>query len=881
MTIRNLEFLFKPKAVAVVGRGTGAEAPDARLVRNLIRQGFDGPIMPVNPERTALHGILCYPDFEALPVVPELALFTGPLAEAPAAIARLGERGTRAVLLLNDEMLKTQPDGGTALRQALLDAAKPHLVRIAGPDSFGLATPGTGLDATLGYTPIRAGQLGLVSQSCAITRSVLDWAYSRRIGFSHVLSVGAKIDVDFADMLDYLARDAHTRAILLYLENITDSRKFMSAARTAARIKPVVVLRPRRFGIDPAEDAVYDAAFRRAGMLRVHDIEQMFDSAKVLSAAKPVHGNRLAILGNSRSLGLLITETLEATGGVLAGLDAEAHARLAPLVAPGQPLVNPLDLGDRVTAERYGAALDALLDAPGIDGVLVLHAPYAPEADLACAQAVAERAARSRRMVITCWLGGDAATPARTACKERGVVTYNTPDDAVRAFTRLARNRRNLELLMETPSSIPSDFAPDAERARAVLRAALAAGRTRLHPHETAEVLAAYDIPTVPMHVAADPEAAAAIAARLGVPVALKIESGDIVCKSEVGGVAFWLETAEQVRAEAEAMRARVRAAAPEAALGGFLLQAMQSRGNAFELRVGLRTERPFGPLLHLGHGGTEAEAIGDEAYALPPLNMALAREMMSHTRIAAVIARSRARGADPDALALTLIKLSQMAIDLGELDELDINPLWLDQRGVLALDARIGVAPFTGVRPRDRLAIRPYPQELEQTIPLPDGRVLALRPIVPEDEPPLQGLVRRTPPEALRLRFFQPIRELSHAMAARLTQIDYYREMALVITGPGVPGAAEIYGVVRITAEPDLDKAEYAILVDSNMTGLGLGPMLMRKIIDYARGRGIREIYGEVLWENEPMLKLNRALGFTVEPSADDPGVMHVSLML
>lgn len=879
MTIRNLDAVFKPRSVAVIGRGSKDDAPDAQLVQNLIRQGFNGPIMPVNPDRKALRGILCYRDLASLPLAPDLAVITTPMAGAPEQIRTLGELGTRAVLLLNEEMLKSWDDGGTAIRQALLDAAKPHVLRIAGPDSFGLAATRGGLNVTRGHTPILPGSLALISQSCAITRSVLDWAHGHNIGFSHVLSLGAKIDVDFGDMLDYLARDGNVKAILLYLESINDARKFMSAARAAARIKPTIVLRPGRYRANPNEDAVYDSAFRRAGILRVRTIEQLFNSVEALGTAKPVYNNRLAVIGNSRAISLLATETLEAAGGQLAVFNEDTATALGKVVPRGTRIENPLDLGDAANPERYIAVLDALLEAPGVDCILVLHSPLSPELDLASAKAVADRAAKSRRLVITSWLGAASAEPARAVFKQAHVATYDNPGDAVSAFTRIAQHRHNLELLMETPPSIPEAFKPDAERARALLQQALAAGRMRLDAYESMQVLDAYGIPTVPTRVARTPEEAAAIYPEFGHVVVLKLLSPDIASKTEVGALALWLDSAEAVRSEAEAMIARVRTHVPEARIEGFVVQPMLRRGGAYELAIGMRTGDTFGPLIRFAHGGTEADVIDDKAWALPPLNMALAQEMIGRTRISQRLKSGLARAADLDALALALIKISQMAIDLGELWELDINPLRVSGKGIIALDATIQVRAFTGKRPRDRLAIRPYPSELEQDFTLPDGRGLRLRPIVPEDEPALQELVRRMPPDELRLRFFQPIRELSHAMAARLTQLDYYREMALIVAARDVPGRAEIYGVVRITCDPDMDRAEYAILVDHGMTGLGLGPMLMRRIIDYARRRGIQEIYGEVLWENEGMLKLCRALGFAVKPSADDPGIMHVSI--
>lgn len=435
---------------------------------------------------------------------------------------------------------------------------------------------------------------------------------------------------------------------------------------------------------------------------------------------------------------------------------------------------------------------------------------------------------------------------------------------------------------METPPSIPTEFTPDLPKARGIIQQALDTGRDRLNVEEASELLAAYDIPMVTTRVARSPSEAADKAEELGGNVALKILSPDVPDRAAVGGFALALDTPEEVLAAASAVLRRVQHWTPDARIEGFAVQPMLARHSAYEVIIGVRTGRLFGstPVLLFGHGGMESQVINDIAYALPHLNMHLAHELMSRTRLYSVLKSSPGRPADLDGVALTLIKVSQMIVDLGEIVELDINPLWVGANGVLALNAVISIAPAQG-EATGRLAIRPYPKELERTIPLPDGRTFHMRPILPEDEPVLQAMVRRMRPEDRRLRFFQPIKELSHDMAARLTQLDYDREMAFVMTGEGVAGKADIWGVVRLNADPDLEKAEYAIALDPSMTGLGLGPMLMRCIIEYARKRGIRELYGEVLRENESMLKLNRALGFVVKAETDDPGLVRVSLPL
>lgn len=897
MTIRNLEYVFKPRSIAVLGRGKAIEGPDSLLQFNLIDGGFQGPVMPVNPDRRSLAGVLSYPDIASLPVAPDLAILTTPLEEAPGHIQELGARGTRAALLLNreipvayrtaelaavrsPEVLEPPADTGDSLKQRVLDAAKPHLLRVMGPDHLGYITAAVKVNASLNVIKPLPGHIALLCQSAAILRSVLDWATQRGIGFSHAVSVGLRWDVDLGDLVDYLLRDGNTRAILMYMENTRNRRKFVSAMRAAARVKPVIVLKPRDLRGDPVEDAVYDAVFQRAGVLRVNNIDQLFTAAETLATAKPVPDNKLAILSNSFSLGLLTTDVLLRRGGRLAELSEAARQQLSRVCRPGQVVENPVDLGDLAGPEEYGKALDCLLKEPGIDGVLVVHAPASVNRAEECARVVVERA-KSRRLLMTCWVGASSVGLARDRFKEAQIPTYQAPGEAVEAFLRLAQYRRSQELLMETPPSIPEEFTPDTETARRVIQIALTAGRRRLNTYEASQVLGAYGIQTAPLHFASTPEAASEVALSLAEPVALKILSPDIVNKSDVGGVTFNLNNPLQVLNAANAMLERVRQFAPEAAIDGFAVQPMQSRSGAYELMIGVRTGLRFGPVIFFGQGGTEAEVIDDIAYALPPLNMQLARDLMSRTRLYRQLSNARGRQVDLNDIALTLIKISQMVVDLAELVEMDINPVWVYRERLLALDSNFLLDPNAEPAMR-RLAISPYPKELEQRCELPDGRVFLIRPILPEDEPEFQELIRRLPREDIRLRFFQPLRELSHAMAARLTQLDYEREMAIVVTEPNVlPGKGTLWAAVRCNADPDLEKAEYSIIVDRALTGLGMGPMLMRYIIEYAKSRGIKELFGEVLRENEPMLRLNRALGFTITAAPDDPGVLHVSLPL
>jgi acetyltransferase len=892
VSVRNLDFLFKPKSVALIGASKTPSSVGAVLAHNLFNSGFDGPIMPVNPNHSAIEGVLTYPDIDALPLVPDLAVIATPPNTVPELVATLAERGTKAAVVITAGFGEGGDPAGRQLRQAMLDAARPHTMRIVGPNCLGIMVPRVGVNASFGHTEPTSGKLAFIAQSGAVVTSVLDWAKARNIGFSHLVSLGDMSDVDFGDMLDYLAGDLGVRGILLYIESISDARKFMSAGRAAARLKPVIVVKSGRHpaaaraaashtGTLTGQDGAYDAAFRRAGMLRVLDFGGLFGAVETLATGRSAKGDRLAILTNGGGVGVMATDALIDYGGRLADLSAETVAALDAVLPPTWSGGNPVDIVGDAPGERYAKALDVLLKDPGADAVLVLNCPTAVASGKDAAQAVIDTVGRSKHCVLTCWLGEDAAKEPRRMFSDHGIPTHYTPERAVRAFIDMVNYDRNQLALAQTPESILEEFSPKVAAARVAIEKALAEDREWLSEPEAKAVLEAYGVPVVPTHTVKDPQSAAKTAAKLNGPVVLKILSPDISHKSDVGGVALDLRAPAAVRDAAEAMLQRVHAHKPEARVDGFTVQPMVDRPDAFELIIGITDDHQFGPVILFGHGGTGVEVIEDTALALPPLNMHLAREVMSRTRVYRLLEGFRGRPAVAlDDIALTLIKISQLIIDIGEVVELDINPLLADEFGVIALDARIRVRK-TQDPPTKRLAIRPYPKELEDTITLKDGRRLLLRPVKPEDEPAFQDMFAHMSPEDIRMRFFAPKKSLSHSLAARLTQIDYDREMALILADPGFSGKSRIYGGVRISADPDGEKAEYAIMVRSDMAGKGVGPMLMQRIIDYSRQRGIKEIFGEVLRENKPMLKVCEAFNFTRKICPDDPSVVEVRLVL
>lgn len=879
MSIRNLEHLFNPESVAVFGASIRPHSVGKTVMDNLLSGGFPGPIMPVNPKYRAVAGVLAYPNVDSLPETPDLAVLCTPPATIAPLITELGERGTKAIIIMSAG-LNQEDDNGRSYQQVALDRAKPNLVRILGPNCIGLMAPHAGLNASFAHTHPLPGNIAFVSQSGALATSVLDWSKASGIGFSYFVSLGNSADVDFGDVLDYLSRDSHTTAVLLYIESIKEPRKFMSAARAASRNKVIIAVKAGRFaegakaaashtGALTGSDDVFDAALRRAGVLRVDTIEHLFDAVETLGRIKRIQRNHLTILTNGGGPGVMATDALISAGGELTDLSPETIAKLEAALPGNWSRANPVDIIGDAPAARYVQALETLLGAPETDAILFIHSPTAIVPSKEIAEAMVSKIQRSRRNILSCWLGRRGVAEARRIFTDADLPTYDTPEDAVGAFMQMVNYRRNQEMLMETPASIPEDFRPQTDSARLVIEMAMAGGREWLTEPEAKLVLSAYDIPTVETRVAKTPGECKRIAAEMGGAVALKIMSPDITHKSDVGGVVLDLEKPEAVREAAEAMLQRIDQLYPDAELSGFTVQAMARRPRAHELIVGASTDLVFGPVILFGQGGTAVEVIGDRAVALPPLNMNLARLLIEQTRVSKLLAGYRDRAqVDMEALQLTLVKVSQMITDIPQIVELDINPLFADEHGVLALDARMLVRPAqqSGA---SRLAIRSYPKELEEIVSFDEGDIL-IRPIRPEDEPQHDEFFQQLHPEDVRMRFFGYKSTMPHAELARLTQIDFDREMAFIASRRSEGGKPETLAVARGISDPDNIEAEFAIIVRSDLKGKGLGTTLMKKLIRYFRERGTQTLVGETLPENEHMITLAKKLGFEASTASD-----------
>jgi acetyltransferase len=874
MSTRNLDKLIAPKSVVAIGASTRPGSVGAAVTRNLLEGGFTGEIHLINRKGGEISGRPVLKSLAELQAPPDLAVIMTPAETVPGILQELGAKGTKAVVIISagPGAGVDGHDDNVRWRKKILRIAQPHLMRIVGPNCIGYVAPRHGLNASFGPGKVKAGRLAAIAQSGAVLAGLADWGSAQGIGFSHLFSMGDMADVDFGDLLDMLARDYETRAVLMYVEGITQARKFMSAARSVARLKPVIVLKAGRHaaaaqaaashtGAMAGSAAVYDAAFARAGLVSVKGLGELFDAAETLGHGLLPRNERLAILTNGGGAGIIATDLLIDEGGELAALQPRTIGQLDKAMPRIWSHANPVDIVGDADGARYAAALDILADDRSVGAVLAMNVPTALTSSEEAAQAIAGAAGRKVVPVIGCWIGGSGAQAGRKVLHDAGMPAYDTPLRAVRGFMHIVAYRRGQRALQRTPPSIP-EARSDTDLVRSIVNGALAQKRSVLTEPEAKRVLAAYGIPVVPTEVVLDAAEAAHAATRIGFPVAVKILSREITHKTDVGGVALDLGTEQAVRDAVGAMHDKVCTAAPGARIDGFVVQPMIKRPHAVELILGAAEDPVFGPILMVGHGGIAAEVIDDKALALPPLDMVLAEDALSRTRVDRLLRGYRDRApAARGAVGEVMVRLSQLIADVGEIAELDINPLLADADGVMALDARIVVRkPGAGEQRAARFAIKPYPVELETEIQHGSEK-LRLRPIRPEDEALLQRFIRHLTPEDIRLRFFGPLRELTHEMAARLTQIDYDREMAfLLIDGE------DLLGVGRLAADPGFEQAEFALIVASDRQRKGYGELLLRHVVAYAQARGIKRVIGHVLRENRKMIELSKRLGFAPE---------------
>jgi acetyltransferase len=884
-----LNKVFEPQSIAIVGASDRPASVGAQVLRNIREGGFDGEIYPVNPKHTSVQGLQAYASIGDIDHPIDLVVIAIPAPAIPAVMTACGEHSVGAVVVLSAGFAEVGK-AGQALQNEIVDIARTHNIPLVGPNCLGVIRPRVGVNATFAKSGVKTGRVALVAQSGAFCTALLDWADSRGFGFSAVASLGATADVGFGDVLDYLAVDPETKSILLYVEGISDARSFMSGLRVAARLKPVIVVKSGRnesgtraavshTGALVGADNVFDAAVQRAGAVRVLTVNQLFAAAQTLASGTRVEGPRLAIVTNGGGPGVMAADRASDLRVPLAELSPQTIDRLSEVLPTHWSHSDPVDILGDADSERYRAATEIVLADRNVDGLLVLLTPQAMTDPTACAEGVIAAAREGHKPVLACWMGENLVSEGRQRFAAAGIPQFTSPEAGVDAFGYLACYRRNQIALLQAPEPLSKHREADVDGARLIIDNAIGERRYTLSNAEAKAILRAFHIPTSPSINVGTAADALVAAEGVGLPVAMKINSPDITHKSDVGGVRLNIREPRSVRTAFREMMDSVKRLCPDARVSGGTIEPMLERPHAREIMIGIAHDPVFGPVISFGAGGTAVEIFADSQVALPPLNEYLSRELIRGTRAARFLRQFRnLPEADIGQLTDVLQRISEIACELPEVHELDINPLLVDENGVIAVDARIVVAPpKTSTEHYGHMAIHPYPPQLETSWQLPDGTDVRVRPIRPEDAEIEQDFVQNLSPESKYFRFMQSMDKLTPLMLARFTQIDYDREMALVAVVNEHTPEARILGVARYVSNPDRQSCEFALTVADELQQKGIGRQLMQRLMTIARDRGIEIMEGDVLSHNSKMLRLCENLGFRAVHNHEEPDVVSV----
>jgi len=883
-----LKPLFEPESIALFGASERANSVGAVVLRNLLEGKFRGTIFPVNPKHDSVQGQRCYRSVDEIGHSIDLAVVAAPAPAVPGIIEDCGRRGIRFAVILSAGFREIGRQG-RELEDQVMSIARRYGLRFVGPNCLGIMRPKTGFNATFNKGGAYPGKLALVSQSGALCTAILDWAYSQEIGFSSVISMGISADIGFGEVLDYLLYDRQTESILLYIEGIGSARTFISGLRAAARVKPVMVVKVGRHesgaqaalshtGAMVGSDDVFDAALRRAGVVRGARISDLFNVATVLESGQRAKGERLAIVTNGGGPAAVASDRASDLGIPLAQLAPETIAQLDALLPATWSHGNPVDIIGDASAERYVSAIRICQQDPNTDGLLVILAPQAMTDPLMVARGVVDLAGQSRKPLLTCWMGGEQVQAGRDFLAHADIPGFRTPESAVEGFSYLTNFYRNQQLLLQTPGPMRLDHKPDVAGARLIIESVLAEQRTLLTELESMALLASFRIPAVHAGLARSPTEALMLAESIGFPVVMKVYAPQISHKSDVGGVRLGITNAADVQKTYREIVESVREQKPDANVVGVVVETMYNDSNGRELLVGLKRDPVFGPAVLFGAGGTAAEVLRDRAVALPPLNHLLAEDMITRTRVAKTLgAFRRMPPAAVEEIVQVLLRVSEMACELPQIKELDINPLMVNETGVVAVDARVVIEHYpAGRSPYQHMAIHPYPSHLFSKQQLPEGTTLVIRPIRPEDAEIERAFVRQLSPESKYFRFMYNLTELTPEMLARFTQIDYDREMALIAVLEDDQRETEI-GVARYIINADKVSCEFAIVVDDKWRRRGIAGHLMDKLIECARDRGLEIMEGYVLQDNKEMINFCKTMDFAIEHDPEDRHVMRV----
>jgi acetyltransferase len=873
--------MLDPKTIALIGATESEGTVGRTIMENLIASEGRG-IYPVNPKHDQILGLKCYASIAEVPVHIDLAMVAVPAEGVPDVLEACANAGVCGAIVVSAGFGETGKHGA-ALERRIRKIVDNSQLRVIGPNCLGVIRPTVGLNASFLSISPRKGDIALISQSGALGTGMLDWATTAHIGFSMFASVGSMTDVDFADLIDFLGEDRYTRSILVYMESIGDARRFISAARSFARSKPIIVLKPGRYsesarvalshtGAMASDDEIYEAAFRRVGVVRVHEVADLFHTAEVLDSHRLPSGPSVAVVTNAGGLGVMATDALVEWGGELAPLSEKTMAALDTSLPAYWSHANPVDVLGDAPSERFVAALEACLHDPAVNGALVIYTPQGNARPDQMAEQVSAIASKAYKPVVTVLMGGETVRNGRDIFHRAGVPCFETPEDAVKAYLGMYEYSKNLELLYQTPAELSVDVAPPKHNLQALLRRVASSGRKILTEEESKRFVRTYGIPIATPRLATSADEAVAIAGRFGYPVVLKVVSHGITHKSAAGGVATDIFSDEDVRTAYNRVIERVSESSPKAVVEGVSVQKMVRKVD-YELILGVRKDAQFGTVIVFGAGGVGAEGLADFAVALPPLNQTLARRMMEETRVFQLMSKPPKGVTPPDLgeLEELLTMLSNIAVDFPEIAELDINPLVIADGHATAVDARIVIdeSTLSGRSRAPHLVITPYPTRYVMPWKLADGTEVLLRPVKPEDEPLEAELLATASEETLRSRFFENRVNIDHTMLVRFTNIDYDREMTIV--AELTKGKKKhIIGVGGLTVEGNRKRGEFAVMVHDQYQGLGLGFKLTDIVIGIAQEKGLREIRGFVDARNHRMLKVVSELGFVEETTAD-----------
>lgn len=889
MGVYNLEWIFEPSSIAVIGASEKQGSVGSTLMLNLIQSGFAGDLFPVNPRRENIHGLKSLSSIRNIESGVDLAVIATPIATVPSIIEECVQKGVKGAIVVSAGGKEVGVEG-REIENRIAGYARKGGLRVVGPNCLGIICPERNLNASFASHMPHKGSLAFISQSGAICSAILDLSIQEGFGFSHFVSIGSMVDVDFGDLIDYLGSDPNVTSLLLYIENLTHIRKFMSAARAVSRSKPIIVLKSGRSpagtkaaashtGAMAGEDSVYETAFRRAGIVRVDTIGQLFDCAELMAKQPRPSGARLAVVTNAGGPGVMAADALSHYGSEPAPLESATMAKLDAVLPAIWSRSNPIDILGDASPERYAQAVEICVAAKEFNGVLVILSPQAMTSPTAVAEKLASSYQKKPYPLFTAWMGGVHVSKGKKILNQAGIPTYNTPEQAIRAFLYMADYSRNLKLLQEIPPKLPQSMAFDRHQARKLIDTALAENKPVLTELESKTLLAAYGLPVNHTRTAASAQEAVQLAEQIGYPVAMKILSPDILHKTDADGIRLDLRSQADVCKAYDEIVANARAYRPEADIRGVTLQPMIQQPD-YEVLMGTKQDENFGPVILFGMGGIFTEALQDRAIGLPPLNVLLARRLMETTKIYSLLKGYRNRPpADMALIEEMILRLSQLVVDFPEIAELDMNPVMVRDGKPCVVDARVILAPPKRPSPL-HLVISPYPAELESREITSSGLSIFVRPIRPEDAPLLVKLFDTLSPTSIYYRFFGHLKSLPHSMLVRFTQVDYDREIDLVALDEEDKLDERMLGAARIFTDPDGKFAEFAILVGDPWQGKGVGARLLEKSLRVARSRGIENVWGIVLQENEGMLALARKLGFKISRSKA-PGEMELTIDL